>query len=55
MTLASRRALYKRFGFKRAPQIDVRTEDRTCRYDVTSRSERILVEVKLHASKAALD
>jgi len=55
MKLANTSALYKRFGFKRAPAIELRSDDRTCRYDVISRSDRVVVEVKLHASKSALD
>jgi hypothetical protein len=55
MKLAGTRSLYKHFGFKRAPQIEVRSDDWTCRYDIISRDERIVVEVKLHAGKAALD
>lgn len=55
MRLAGTPRLFKRFGFKRSPDIEVRSDDWTCRYDIISRSERIVVEVKLHAGKAALD
>lgn len=49
MKLAGTASLYKRFGFKRSPDIEIRSDDRTCRYDIISRDERIIVEVKLHA------
>lgn len=55
MRLATTPRLYKRFGFRHEPDIEIRSCDWTCRYDIVSRAERIVVEVKLHAGKAALD
>lgn len=55
MRLASMPRLFKQFGFKKPPEIEVRSEDWTCRYDIVSRAVRVVVEVKLHADKAALD
>lgn len=55
MRLAATPRLFKQFGFKTVPDIEVRSEDWTCRYDIVSRTDGVIVEVKLHAGRAALD
>lgn len=52
MRLASTPALWKKLGFKKAPQIEVWSLDRKSRYDVIGLDERIVVEVKLKGDMA---
>jgi hypothetical protein len=52
MGIASKPALWKKLGFKKAPQIEVWSLDRTARYDVIGFDERIVVEVKLKGDMA---
>ena len=52
MRIASTPALWKKLGFKKAPQIEVWSLDRTARYDVIGFDERIVVEVKLKGDMA---
>lgn len=55
MRLASRPPLWERLGFESPPQIEVWSADRSCRYDLSSFAERIVVEVKLEGHFDALD
>lgn len=54
MIIATTPSLWKRLGFKKAPEIEVWSADRTCRYDLIGFDERIVVEVKLKGDMAAL-
>jgi hypothetical protein len=55
MIIATTPSLWKRLGFKKAPQIEVWSADRTCRYDLIGFAERVVVEVKLKGDVAALE
>jgi hypothetical protein len=54
MRLASSMALWRKLGFKSPPQIEIWSEDRTCRYGVIGFGERLVVEVELEGDVDAL-